>query len=55
MHEFQKTRFTIRDITKYNADILIYFQNMEVRGQFPLADIENCPSMIAKAIIQIFT
>ena len=44
MHEFQKTRITIRDI-----------QNMEVRGQFPLADIENCPSMIAKAIIQIFT
>ena len=23
------------DIGKYNADILIHLQNMEVRGQFP--------------------
>ena len=55
MHDFQKARITIRDIAKCNATILIHLQNMEVRGQFPIAGMENCPSMIAKAIIKIFT
>ena len=32
-YDFRKTRIITRDISKYNANILIHLQKMEVRGQ----------------------